>query len=114
MEYSILLIPLMIIVVGYLMFKYPPKKINYVIGYRTLKSMKNIDNWNFANKYCGKLLIKMGLIMLLICLVMIILTFMKIIIFTETILLVVIFFQLALLILSIFIVENMLKNYNNK
>ena len=29
----------------------PPKKINYLYGYRTPRSMKNIENWNFANHY---------------------------------------------------------------
>ena len=32
----------------------PPKKINGLYGYRTLRSMKNPDNWYYANKLAPK------------------------------------------------------------
>jgi uncharacterized membrane protein len=35
----------------------PPKKINYLYGYRTSNSMKNIENWNLANKYSANLML---------------------------------------------------------
>ena len=31
-----------------------PKKINYVFGYRTPMSMKNLDTWKFGNIYAGR------------------------------------------------------------
>ena len=37
-------------------FLYPPKKINYLYGYRTKQSMLNNETWTFANKYAAKLL----------------------------------------------------------
>ncbi|MBQ8576929.1 MAG: SdpI family protein [Clostridia bacterium] len=49
-----LLIPALMLVGGYLMWKHPPKKINTVFGYRTARSMKNMDTWLFAHHDCGK------------------------------------------------------------
>ena len=60
-----LLIPITMIIAGRMMWKHAPKKINGVIGYRTAGSMKNIDTWNFAQEYCGRLWWKIGWIMLL-------------------------------------------------
>jgi len=33
-----------------------PKKINYIFGYRTPMSMKNLDTWKFGNTYAGRLM----------------------------------------------------------
>lgn len=60
-----LLIPLLMIVVGRMMYKHTPKSINGVYGYRTKMSMKNQDTWNFAHDYCGRLWYKGGCIMLI-------------------------------------------------
>ncbi len=60
-----LLIPILMIVGGRMMWKCPPKKINGVLGYRTNRSMKNIDTWKFAHNYCGRLWWKIGWIMLI-------------------------------------------------
>lgn len=43
--------------------KTSPKEINDIFGYRTDMSMKNIDIWNFAHKYLGKLWFYLGLIL---------------------------------------------------
>ena len=51
--------------IGALMYKYPPKKINKVMGYRTTLSMKNDETWKFANIYSGKLLLYTGIGLLL-------------------------------------------------
>lgn len=50
---------------GILMFVFPPKKINYLYGYRTRSSMKNIDRWNFAQKLSSKLMMICGILLLL-------------------------------------------------
>lgn len=60
-----LLVPAIMIIAGRMMWKHPPKKINGIIGYRTARSMKNMDTWNFAHDYSGKLWWKIGWIMLL-------------------------------------------------
>ena len=59
-----LLIPLIMIIGGYLMWKKPPRNINSVMGYRTAMSKKNMDTWKFAHDYCGRLWLKLGLIIL--------------------------------------------------
>ncbi len=60
-----LLIPVLMIVIGKIMWKNPPKTINYVMGYRTSMSMKNMDTWKFAHEHSGKLWWKAGWIMLI-------------------------------------------------
>ena len=59
-----LLIPCLMIFAGRMMWKHTPKIINGDVGYRTSRSMKNIDTWRFANEHCGKLWCKIGKIML--------------------------------------------------
>ncbi|MCQ2529312.1 MAG: SdpI family protein [Saccharofermentans sp.] len=59
-----LLIPLIMIIGGYLMWKRPPRNINSLMGYRTTMSKKNVDTWKFAHDYCGRLWLKFGLIIL--------------------------------------------------
>ena len=59
-----IILPLIFILCGWYLKKYYPKKINSAVGYRTKRAMKNEDTWKFANEYCGKLWIKIGLIMI--------------------------------------------------
>ena len=58
-----LLIPLIMLLGGYLMYKKPPKEINSVVGYRTKMSKKNKDTWEFAHNYCGRLWSKIGIVL---------------------------------------------------
>ena len=58
-----LLIPLIMLLGGYLMYKKPPKEINSVVGYRTKMSKKNKDTWEFAHNYCGRLWLKIGIVL---------------------------------------------------
>lgn len=67
-----LLIPVIMIVIGMVFVNHPPKSINGIYGYRTTMSMKNMDTWNFAHLYCGKLWRKIGWIMLPISIVVMI------------------------------------------
>ena len=50
---------------GWMMWKHCPKNINGLIGYRTSRSMRNMDTWNFAHEHCGKLWWKIGWIILI-------------------------------------------------
>ena len=59
-----LLIPAMMIGFGLLLMKKPPSKVNGFYGYRTSRSMKNQDTWDFAQRYMGKVWWKWGWIML--------------------------------------------------
>ena len=60
-----LLIPVIMAVGGRIMWKHCPKNINFIFGYRTSLSMKNMDTWKFAHEHCGRLWWKTGLIVLL-------------------------------------------------
>lgn len=64
-----LLIPLLMILFGFCFIRKAPKEINFVFGYRTEMSMKNKDTWEFAHKYCGKLWLITGTIMLFLSIV---------------------------------------------
>lgn len=56
------LIPLICIAIGGAILRFfPPKKINSFYGYRTPRSMKNQENWDFAQKYAGQLMLSWGL-----------------------------------------------------
>lgn len=61
-----LLIPFMMIGFGRYFSKRALKEINMVFGYRTNMSMKNRDTWEFAHRYCGKIWLTCGLILLLL------------------------------------------------
>ena len=57
-----LLIPVIMVVAGLCMWMKCPKEINSFFGYRTTRSMTNIDTWKFAHSYCGRLWFILGLI----------------------------------------------------
>ena len=59
-----LLVPIIMIVFGILFSAGAPGDINSFFGYRTLMSMKNSDTWDFAHRYCGRLWIRIGAVML--------------------------------------------------
>jgi len=54
------LIPIIMIACGYWMWKKPPRNINSMFGYRTMRSMKNQDTWDFAHEYGGRLWYRWG------------------------------------------------------
>jgi len=62
---AILFVPLIMIICGISFIKGGfPKRINYIVGYRTTMSMKNKDTWEFAHKCCGKIWWIIGLILI--------------------------------------------------
>ena len=64
-----LLIPLIMLYFGWRFQKHPPKNINSFYGYRTTRSMKNPQTWDFAHQVCGRLWFRAGLILLPVSLV---------------------------------------------
>ncbi|MEA4825022.1 MAG: SdpI family protein [Clostridium sp.] len=60
------MIPVTMLFFGVKFRKHGPKNINGIYGYRTSMSMKNKETWEFAHQYCGRLWIKLGLVMLII------------------------------------------------
>lgn len=59
-----LILPGLMIGIGGMLITDPPKTINGVYGYRTSRSMKDQEAWDFAQVYCGKLWRRIGWIML--------------------------------------------------
>ena len=59
-----LLIPGVMAYVGWRFMKKPPRKINDTHGYRTKRSMKSQEAWEFAHGYCGMLWFVLGLVLL--------------------------------------------------
>ncbi len=60
-----LLIPVIMLMAGCFMVKCPPRRINAIIGYRTNRSMQNMETWRFAHGVAGKFWMKWGAIALL-------------------------------------------------
>ncbi len=44
---------------AFILYKFPPKKINYIYGYRSKRSMKNDETWKAANTYSGLLMLRL-------------------------------------------------------
>ena len=63
MVFNCMLVPVLMIAIGYLFVKHPPGTINGIYGYRTSMSRINQKTWDFAHNYCGKLWWKAGWIM---------------------------------------------------
>ena len=66
---SNLIIPVIMFIAGLALFKYPPHEVNSLVGYRTRMSMKNKDTWEYANKLCGKIWMRLGAVMIPISLI---------------------------------------------
>ena len=108
-----LLIPFLMIAFGWIMLKHPPKSINGIYGYRTSMSMKNMDTWQFAHAYCGRLWWKTGWILLIFSMIIQLPFLQKDEKIVGTIGGILCMIQCFLLILSIFPVEKALKaNFN--
>lgn len=61
----VMIIPCAMLIFGAYYTKKNTDKINY-LGYKTTQSMKSDDTWHFAHRYCGKLWLKLGKIVLAI------------------------------------------------
>ena len=109
-----LLIPTVMVLFGRAFLKKAPKEINYVFGYRTSRSMKNRDTWEFAHRYCGKIWFICGLVLIPIA-SGIMLCFIgadtKTVGYIGAAMLV---FPLLLIILSVILTERVLKNTFDK
>jgi len=49
-----------LLIAGAIMYRFPPKKINILYGYRTMNSMKSQERWDFSQKFSAKELMKFG------------------------------------------------------
>ena len=57
----LLIFPVTMIGFGVLWKKSPPKTINMAFGYRTTRSMKNKETWDFAHKYMANTWLYIGI-----------------------------------------------------
>ena len=57
------------LLVGFLMKKRPPKTINHLYGYRTKRSMKNQESWDFAQKYSAQEMVQAGFYLLAVSII---------------------------------------------
>lgn len=48
------------------MYSFPPKKINPLYGYRTIRSMKSQESWDFAQRYSTIQMAKAAIFMIVI------------------------------------------------
>lgn len=67
MDYSeIIICDIIIITITFLMYLFPKRDINFFIGYRTPRSMKNQKTWDFSQRfYFKKWLMAIPLVILL-------------------------------------------------
>jgi uncharacterized membrane protein len=61
-----LILSLVFVLAGLVMAKYPPKKINPIYGYRTLRSMQSQEAWKYAQRISSRRMILSGLAGLLV------------------------------------------------
>ncbi len=104
-----LLMPSVMIAFGRIFLKHPPKNINSFYGYRTSRSMKNRDTWDFAHRYCGRLWFRCGLILLPLSVIPLLFVLRADVDTVGTVGMVVCLLQLLPLILSIIPTERALK-----
>lgn len=64
-----LLAPVIILIIGILYLKKPAKHISWAHGYRTERSMKNQETWEFAQKYFGGVCCRLGTAFLVLTLI---------------------------------------------
>lgn len=109
-----LLMPLTMIGFGRYFSNQAPKEINSAFGYRTKRSMKNRETWEFAHKYFGTLWYICGLVLLPIVIVVMLFLIEQ----SEDVIGnvggAICVVQLILLIGSIFLTENCLKKNFDK
>jgi len=56
--------PAIVLFSGYMMRSCPVKQPNIAVGYRTRRSRASKEAWLFAQEYCGRLWVRLGLWML--------------------------------------------------
>ena len=105
MAYTLLIIPVTMLLVGILLYNYPPKKINFFIGYRTCKSMKDKESWDIANKYSGEICIKLGVVLLVIFGILTALLCFNVLTLTETGMAIIVLCQCIAFVIPMYMVE---------
>lgn len=111
---ALLLIPVSMIGLGYLFIKHPPREVNAIYGYRTKRSMKNRETWEFAHRFCGRLWLGLGLLLLPVSLVPMLFVMGASVEAVGSVGLILIMLQLAPMVLSFLPTEYALKKHFDK
>lgn len=64
LSFTVLIMPVMMVVFGWVFRTHPPKKINWFYGYRTKRSVSSQEAWDFAHAHIGKAWTYLGTVML--------------------------------------------------
>ena len=59
---------LLVLLIGCILYRWPPRNINWFYGFRTHYSMRNEENWHEANSYYARLIIVIGFVSLCVSL----------------------------------------------
>ena len=108
------LLPVFMYFFGLYMEKGGPKSINGICGYRTKRSMMNKDTWKFAHEYCGKLWVRLSLILGLLSLATMLFTRGRSDAFIGTVGSIIEYIQIGALFCTIFLTERALKKNFDK
>ena len=104
-----LLIPVIMLVFGWIFRCRAPKKINVWYGYRSARSMKNEDTWVFAHQHIGRTWMIAGAVLLVISVIPMIAVYGKDMDTVSVVSLVLTVVQLIPLIVSLIPTERALK-----
>ena len=61
---TVLMLPVIMVIFGWVFRTHPPKDINWVYGYRTKRSVSSQEAWDFAHAHIGKVWTYAGAVML--------------------------------------------------
>ena len=59
---------LLVLLIGFILQRWPPRRINWFYGFRTHYSMRNEENWHEGNRYYARIILGIGFISLCISL----------------------------------------------
>ncbi len=103
----LVIIPALVIFLGFGLFQYPPKDIEQYYGYRTKRAMRSKEAWIFAQQYSGKLYMIMGIPMLILAVIVYLILKKQL---TESIFLILLIVETIAIFIPIPIVEKALKS----
>ena len=104
-----LLIPVIMLVFGWIFHRQTPKKITVWYGYRSARSMKNEDTWVFAHQHIGRTWMLVGAVLLVISVIPMIAVYGKDDDTVSVVSLVLLFVQMLPMIMSLIPTERALK-----
>jgi uncharacterized membrane protein len=61
-----LFLGIVFLLLGMILYFFPPKKINFLYGYKTNNSMKSQQNWDFAQRFSSIKMMQCGIASILI------------------------------------------------